>query len=175
MIEKDNKEVKLSSTWKPISPNNPNQTPNQWWRPSKLKDFNEAFEKVLIENEEDVVCLTDEELRFVCNELLEENAKISNTTFKKWKAWDIQDSPEYQRFIALYKRALINQKRELFKLVRAWENWWQSKSWIIERKFSEWNLKSISENTNNNTNLNKDVTEDLTDEQKRKIAQRFMR
>jgi hypothetical protein len=52
---------------------------------------------------------------------------------------------------------------------------WQKYAWIIERKFSEWNLKSISENTNNNTNLNKDVTEELSDEQKRKIAKRFMR
>lgn len=146
MIETDNKEVKLSSTWKPISPNNPNQTPNQWGRPSKLKDFNEALEKLLNENEEDVICLTDEEIRFVCNDMLEEKARISDTTFEKRKKWDIQDSPEYQRFIRLYKKALVNQKRELFKLVRAWENWWQSKSWIIERKFKEWNLKTISEN-----------------------------
>jgi len=50
---------------------------------------------------------------------------------------------------------------------------WQKYAWIIERKFSEWNLKSISEN--NNTNLNRDVTEELTEAQKEKIAKRFIK
>lgn len=118
---------------------------NKWWRPSKLKDFLKAFQEVLKLNESDVVYLTDDELRICCNNLLEDEHQISSTTFENWKAWKLKDSPEYQGFLVLYKNALINQKRELFKAVNKWEANWQSRAWIIERKFSEWNLKIISE------------------------------
>ena len=51
-------------------------------------------------------------------------------------------------FVILIKRALLTQKENLFKKFanddRAWQRW----AWIIERKFSEWNLKQISENFN---------------------------
>lgn len=46
--------------------------------------------------------------------------------------------------------------------------------WYLETKGKDEFSKKV-ETINENTNLNKDVTEDLTDEQKRKIAQRFMR
>lgn len=46
--------------------------------------------------------------------------------------------------------------------------------WYLETKGKDEFSKKV-ENINENTNLNKDVTEELTDEQKRKIAQRFMR
>jgi len=118
------------------------------WRPTKIEDFVEAFEKVLENNELDVVILTDDELRIACNDLLEERAQISQSTFEKWKAWKAKDSVEYTKFLRLYKKALINQKRNLFEAVNKWDNNWQSRSWIIERKFSEWNLKQITDNTN---------------------------
>jgi len=124
------------------------------WRPTKIEDFVEAFEKVLENNELDVVILTDDELRIACNDLLEERAQISQSTFEKWKAWKAKDSVEYAKFLRLYKKALINQKRNLFEAVNKWDNNWQSRSWIIERKFSEWNLKQIVDNTNKNANIN---------------------
>lgn len=134
-----------------------NQTENQGGRPTKLLDFINAFESVLKSNELDVVILTDDELRIACNDLLEEKSQISKSTFEKWKAWKAKDSLEYTQFLRLYKKALINQKRNLFKAVNEWDNNWQSRSWIIERKFSEWNLKQITENTNKNTNINLEV------------------
>jgi hypothetical protein len=120
---------------------------NLWWRPSKIKDFVEAFAKVLSSNELDIIILTDDELRISCNDLLDEWQQISDTTFKNRKSWALKDSEEYQRFLALYKKALINQKRALFTSVNLWLNNWQSRAWIIERKFSEWNLKQIKEVT----------------------------
>lgn len=175
MIEKDEKEIKLSSTWKPISPNNPNQTPNQWGRPSKLDKFLEAMEIVLNQWLQSII-MTDEELFILANEQLEKENQIWYTTFKQYKASSKKEENEWhKRFQSLYKKALIKQKNNLFNNLSSDNPQWQKYAWIIERKFSEWNLKSISENTNNNTNLNKDVTEELSDEQKRKIAERFMR
>ena len=147
MIESgtDDKKEKLSKTWKVISPNNPNQTENQWGRPSKLTWFIEAFEEVLNESEEDVIYFTDDELRELCNDRLEETAQISDTTFKNWKAWRLEDNAEYKRFVDLYKKALAKQKRELFKSLKDDPQAWQRMAWIIERKFSAWNLKNINE------------------------------
>lgn len=125
--------------------NSPNQTDNVWWRPNKLKNFLMAFEKVLNDNPFDVVIMTDDELRLLCNELLEEQYQISEATFKNRKAWNLKDCVEYQNFLALYKKALWEQKRNLFLKFENNENAWQKYAWIIERKFSEWNLRQISE------------------------------
>lgn len=115
------------------------------WRPSKVWNFVEAFKKVLEKDEFDVVILTDDELRLECNEYLDEKDQICDSTFEKWKAWKLQDSSEYQQFLRLYKKALWNQKRELFKQMKGEDKSRQRYAWIIERKFSEWNLKQITD------------------------------
>lgn len=46
--------------------------------------------------------------------------------------------------------------------------------WYLETKGKDEFSKKV-ETINENTNLNKDVTEELTEEQKRKIAERFMK
>ena len=61
-------------------------------------------------------------------------------------------SAEQKSLVLIYHlKALIIQKENLFKKFsnddRAWQRW----AWIIERKFSEWNLKNINENKNDNT------------------------
>lgn len=141
---------------------------NPWWRPSKIEKFVIAFENLLKDNESDVIILTDAELRVACNELLNEDDRISKRTFERWKNKEtIEENPELideelenkykeeqEKFWRLYKKALINQKRELYKAVAKWDNNWQSRSWIIERKFDEWNLRNIGVNRNDNTNLN---------------------
>ena len=141
---------------------------NPWWRPSKIEKFVIAFENLLKDNESDVIILTDAELRVACNELLNEDDRISKRTFERWKNKEtIEENPELideelenkykeeqEKFWRLYKKALINQKRELYKAVAKWDNNWQSRSWIIERKFDEWNLRNIGVNKNDNTNLN---------------------
>ena len=138
-------EQKLSSTWKPISPNNPNQTENQWGRKSKLTWFVQAFEEVLKYSEADVIYFTDDELRELCNERLEEKAQISTATFENRKAGTQKNNVDYIRFLGLYKKALAKQKRELFKKLQDDPQAWQRMAWIIERKFSAWNLKNINE------------------------------
>ncbi len=162
MIETNNSnetiKPKVSKTGKIISPNNPNQNPDkQWGRTSKLSWFVEAFEELMKTNENDVIYLTDDELRESCNELLEEKAQISEATFKSWKAGTQENNIDYFRFLALYKKALQNQKRNLFTKLQDDPQAWQRFAWIIERKFSEWNLKQISENINKNTNVNHEV------------------
>lgn len=134
------------------------------WRPSKVKWFVEALEIVLNDNELDVIILTDNELRIACNDLLEPWKQISKSTFENWKAWVPKNSKEYKEFLGLYKKALINQKRNLFKPINNWENNWQSRSWIIERKFSDWNLRQITENNNNNTNTNLNIEVEESEE-----------
>lgn len=117
---------------------------NKWWRPSKMPNFIEAFEDIIKNEEFDVVILTDEELLFTCNEKLEEKDQVAERTFQSWKAWEVK-SNDYTKFLRLYKKALSNQKRELFKKLQNEPAQWQKYAWIIERKFDAWNLKKISE------------------------------
>ena len=119
-------------------------------RPSKIDRFIEVAKDVLFRD--GVMLLTDEELVFLINENLEEKEKVAQVTFKKWKSGDYSELGETgKEFLSLIKKALIIQKENLFKKFsnddRAWQRW----AWIIERKFSEWNLKNINENKNDNT------------------------
>ena len=116
------------------------------WRPSKMPNFIKAFEQVIKNDEFDVVILTDSELLMECNDRLEEKHQIAERTFESWKAWEVE-SEEYNQFLRLYKKALANQRRELFKKLQSEPQQWQKYAWIIERKFNEWNLKKISEST----------------------------
>jgi hypothetical protein len=116
-------------------------------RPSKIGKVLEVAEKILFNK--DLMLLTDEEFVFLINEELEDKDKISDRTFARWKVKDFDESDDIGRsFVILIKRALLTQKENLFKKFanddRAWQRW----AWIIERKFSEWNLKQISENFN---------------------------
>ena len=118
-------------------------------RPSKIDRFIEVAKDVLFRD--GLMLLTDEELVFLINENLEEKEKVAQVTFKKWKSGDYSELGETgKEFLSLIKKALIIQKENLFKKFsnddRAWQRW----AWIIERKFSEWNLKNINENKNDN-------------------------
>lgn len=116
------------------------------WRPSKMPNFIRAFAEVIKNDEFDIVILTDSELLMECNERLEEENQIAERTFESWKAWEVE-SEEYKQFLRLYKKALANQRRELFKKLQSEPQQWQKYAWIIERKFNDWNLKKISEST----------------------------
>lgn len=48
-------------------------------------------------------------------------------------------------FFRIIKKARLTQKSNLHNEMRAGENGWQAKAWILERKFSDLNLKNISE------------------------------
>ena len=118
-------------------------------RPSKIDRFIEVAKDVLFRD--DLMLLTDEELVFLINQDLKESEKVAIRTFKLWKSGDYAEKGETgKEFLPLIKKALIVQKENLFKKFsnddRAWQRW----AWIIERKFSEWNLKNINENKNEN-------------------------
>ena len=109
-------------------------------RPSKLTDnFLKVTNKIL---NDDINCviLTDEELLFLINEELTEPEQITDRTFEAWKA-NSKDS----EFLRLIKKAKIKQKRNLVSEMRTKDKNWQVNAWILERKFTEYNLKKISE------------------------------
>jgi hypothetical protein len=115
-------------------------------RPSKIDKFIEVAKEVLFK--ESLMLLTDEELVFLINEQLEEKDRIAQVTFKKWKSGDYSELGETgKEFLSLIKKALVIQKESLFKKFQNDDRAWQRWAWIIERKFSEWNLKKISEST----------------------------
>lgn len=112
-------------------------------RPTKLT---ENLLNKLEEVSSNAIYLTDEDLVFLLNEQLEEKEQISLSSFQSYKQSRRQEtSPLIVEFVRLIKNALLKEKQELLKLVKVGDNGWQSKSWILERKFKEWNLKQFSE------------------------------
>lgn len=113
-------------------------------RKSKLTpQYLEIAEKILNEDINAII-FTDEELHFQINENLPIQSRISDTTWESWKRGDLKD-PMGIEFLRLYKRALQMQKANLFKHLRTEPAQWQKYAWIIERKFSDWNLRNINE------------------------------
>lgn len=124
-----------------------------WGRPSKYKNFLVWLEKALNEKNDkwewiNSIILTDEELFLLANDYLDENDRICYMTFKNFKASAIKEEEDtYNEFLSLYKKAILKQKKNLFDKLQGDEWQWQKYAWIIERKFSEWNLKKVSEST----------------------------
>jgi hypothetical protein len=115
---------------------------NKGGRPSVLTaNFVEAFEKVV----DEVIYLTDEELVIRVNSYLPKNEQIHYNSFKNWKSGSQENNLFYSQFLSLIKKALINQKLNLFEQLQNDDKAWQRWAWIIERKFSEWNIRHISE------------------------------
>jgi hypothetical protein len=113
-------------------------------RPSKIERFTEALENVLMDDRGVGACImhTDSELIDMVNRELAPDERISDVTFKKWKAGDSVDDTRRDVFLSVYKRAIEAQKRSLFESLRdeppgAWQKW----AWILERKFDEWSLR----------------------------------
>ncbi|MEI7511372.1 MAG: hypothetical protein WCJ84_04410 [Candidatus Peregrinibacteria bacterium] len=122
-----------------------NELKNTGGRPSKLTETVIAKLEGLLETEENILFLTDQELFEELNDGLNEKERVSYTSFKDWKAGREQkESLLYERFSSLIKKALRKQKRNLFeKMMNGKEAQWQKYAWIIERKFSEWNMRKI--------------------------------
>jgi hypothetical protein len=114
-------------------------------RPSKIQKFTEALEQVL-NTEHSVgyaIIYTDEDIVEMVNERLDPEDRISQRTFKTYKAGGLQSDPFLDVFLPLYKRALRDQSSNLFERLSteppgAWQKW----AWIIERKFDGWNMRS---------------------------------
>lgn len=140
------------------------------WRPRKLtREFLDALEEI-VNDWINALIHTDEELLVLTNLKLKKEFRMSSTTFEDYKAmawkyerWEwvedktIENNKEFIEFLihfsCLIKQALVIQKWNLFKDLKNWKSWeWQREAWIIERKFSDWNLRNITENKNINDN-----------------------
>lgn len=112
--------------------------------PSKLnEDVLMATTKVVTEN---ILICTDEELVSAINDELPEDKRFTYEAFSKWKRGLSQaDNELYPAFLRLIKKALVNEKKRLLKLLESDDKQWQRYAWILERKFDEWNIKTKSE------------------------------
>jgi hypothetical protein len=119
-------------------------------RPFKMQTWITELKNVL--EERNIIYLTDEDLIFLVNKRLPKESQISKSTFEKWKAGKFAPDDETgKEFIDLIHLALINEKNTIgYKLENDTSGQWTRYAWILERKFSEWNLKHISENINKN-------------------------
>ncbi len=122
-------------------------TKNKGGRPigsGKLTDnWLKVAEEVLNEDN-DRVLLTDEELVFLINEKLKSKEQIVDRTFQNWKkkAKEGKNLDERGRgFFRLIKKALVVQKMNLLKSVKLGATGWQGSAWVLERKCDEWNLR----------------------------------
>jgi succinate dehydrogenase flavin-adding protein (antitoxin of CptAB toxin-antitoxin module) len=108
---------------------------------SKIEHVIGALERVL---DKRVLYCTDEELFMLINDELEEPHQISYTTFKNYKAQFPAKTVEdeiFNKFLSLYKKALSKEKDRLFTELQDDKIAWQRWAWIIERKFTEWNIR----------------------------------
>ncbi|MBT4681537.1 MAG: hypothetical protein HOB70_00675 [Chloroflexi bacterium] len=121
-------------------------------RPTIISDtIIDAFKEVLSEDLNAII-LTDKELVILVNDRLPSPERFSWSAYKDWKAFasgeksdtTLENMRRYEELGSLIVRSLITQKRHLFKKLQS-ESQWHKFAWIIERKFSEWNLKHVSE------------------------------
>lgn len=127
------------------------------WRPSHIHVWIEYFDTIVNTDTNAIIC-TDEELVFLTNELMKEDWKSDYTvayrTFHDYKMRikegkvNAYEKEVYTKFLQIYKKALINQRKALFDNLQSDKKAWQRWAWIIERKFERWNLKKIVESDN---------------------------
>ena len=119
-------------------------------RPSKMESWLPALKEVL--DTENILFLTDNDLRILTNEKLPEEQQITDRTFKNWKAGKWHESEETGKvFLKVVEKALIKQKQWIGeRMLETTNQSWVRYAWLLERKFAEFNLKQISENVNRN-------------------------
>lgn len=119
-------------------------------RPFKMETWTNQLVKIL--DDEDILFLSDKDLVFLVNRELPQENQIAESTFEKWKAGKFAPNEQVgKEFIGCIHLALIRQKQLLSKKMMEDNNGqWTRYAWIMERKFTEWNLKHISENINRN-------------------------
>ena len=133
-----------------LNPEKGNQGP-----PSKIHDWLEACREVFdfYKPSMDIWIFTDEELVFLVNERLRSKGKydkaISKRTFVYWKeraqeGYFNELPVHFQEFLRLYKKACLLAKQAIMQELRTEKNAWQRWAWIMERKFSDWQLEHKS-------------------------------
>lgn len=117
-------------------------------RPFKMASWIPALQEVLENNS--IAFLTDKDLVFLVNKKLSTDDRITERTFKNWKTGKFAPNEQLgSEFLELIEEAMIKEKVALGeKLQNDKTGQWTRFAWILERKFEEFNLKQISENTN---------------------------
>jgi len=115
-------------------------------RPCKIEKWTKVCEQVL-NDDINAIIYTDEELLYLVNSKMDNKEDtVSIARFNAWKAGTLKNKDELlEKFREVIKKALLIQKDSLFKSLRDKDDIWTKYAWIIERKFSAWNLKKISE------------------------------
>jgi len=112
-------------------------------RPLKINsNFITAAKKVI--NDITAIAFTDEEFLFEVNWELKPEDQISIDTFYRYQKKE-EESDLLKEFCKLLKKARHKAKIALIAEVRAGPQNWQSRAWILERKYPELNLKQVSE------------------------------
>lgn len=110
------------------------------------ENFIKAVKKII--NDITAIAFTDEDFLFEVNWELKPKDQISDRTFDNYiqrgKIGDITNET-LKEFLRLLKKARHKAKIALIAEVRKGPQNWQSRSWILERKYPEYNLKQISE------------------------------
>lgn len=126
-------------------------------RPPSINEHRLKAAEAILNDKDDleaIIC-TDEELVMLINLEVHDYQRISYTTFKEYKAWkQLEDEGAKElmnEFSALYMRALHKQKKNLFKKLKDNKEWRQRYARMIERKFTEWNLRIQQDNNNKNS------------------------
>ncbi|BAQ84164.1 hypothetical protein [uncultured Mediterranean phage uvMED] len=105
---------------------------NKGGRPSKIDAFTDAFD-IVVNEDNNAIDLTEEELVLLTNDKLEEKERIHYNTFRNYKR-GIGKDLDFTRFLSLYKKAFLKQKKSLLKKLRESETGWQRFAWLLERK-----------------------------------------
>lgn len=126
----------------------------KWGRPNKISKFLDKAEEI-INTDTNAIIYTDDELLFIINDKLKKKDRISESTFKNWKAkvttWeanvDIKETAInnelLERFLTILKRARSIQKKYLLDMLKTDKNSRQRRARLLERKFqAEYNLKN---------------------------------
>lgn len=118
---------------------------------NKITKWLDALEEVI--NNEELMFLSNNDILYLVNSKLEKKEQITRRTLHKWvnKVHENISEEEYQRFEDLFSKTQIKQKQFLFKkMMESNDKSWTKYAWIMERKFSDFNLKQITENINKN-------------------------
>lgn len=116
---------------------------------SKFKGLTEALDWLFHEDRHIVgyaIIFSDAELLRYVNDILPVDHRVSESSWLRYKKGEISRDEldaDVERFRMAYERALMVQRGKLFELMAedvpgGWQRW----SWIIERRFDEWNLRN---------------------------------
>lgn len=137
----------------------------------RLEDLLADDAKVVMHTDNDLLLLLNQGLEpkhQISKRTLE---KWKTGEFGKWNGmqpnlWGMTEADFYARFVRLIELALLRMKEQIFAKITAEDVYeereseetgvissvlvskapdWKKWAWILERKFAEWNLKSVSE------------------------------